>query len=55
MEGSARPTPKAVSALSTTRQRTTLLIVVILFLVADVFLLAIRLVIRCRQRETVNV
>lgn len=40
-----------VSTLSTTTQRPTLLILVVLFLVADVFLLAIRFAIRRRQRS----
>ena len=39
-----------VRALSTTNQRPTLLIIVGLFLIADVFLLAIRFAIRRRQR-----
>ena len=40
-----------VTASGTTAQRPTLLIVVILFLVADVFLLAIRFLVRRRQRS----
>ena len=40
-----------VTASGTTAQRPTLLIIVILFLVADVFLLAIRFLVRRRQRN----
>lgn len=44
-----------VTATGATAQRPTLLIILVLFLVADVFLLAIRFVIRRRQREAVSV
>jgi len=44
-----------VTAIGTTTQRPTLLIVIVLFLVADVFLLAIRFRIRRRQRANPRV